>query len=46
MKVNVKKSTIGIDTDMFVSLDDMQYPEYARLRAYIDDFKKSILAYP
>ncbi|KAI7886345.1 hypothetical protein K492DRAFT_203418 [Lichtheimia hyalospora FSU 10163] len=28
------------------SEDDMQYPEYARLRAYIDDFKKSILAYP
>lgn len=28
------------------SLDDLQYPEYARLRAYIDDFKTSILAYP
>ncbi|KAI9315679.1 hypothetical protein BX666DRAFT_1842935, partial [Dichotomocladium elegans] len=25
---------------------DLQYPEYARLRAYINDFKKSILAYP
>ncbi|KAI8142569.1 hypothetical protein BJV82DRAFT_145728 [Fennellomyces sp. T-0311] len=28
------------------SEDDLQYPEYARLRAYIDDFKTSILAYP
>ncbi|KAI9494983.1 hypothetical protein BDB00DRAFT_281460 [Zychaea mexicana] len=28
------------------SEDDLQYPEYGRLRAYIDDFKTSILAYP
>ncbi|KAI7857226.1 hypothetical protein BDC45DRAFT_436072 [Circinella umbellata] len=28
------------------SEDDLQYPEYARLRGYIDDFKTSILAYP
>ncbi|KAI9311299.1 hypothetical protein BX666DRAFT_1833301, partial [Dichotomocladium elegans] len=28
------------------SEDDVQYPEYTRLKAYIDHFKSSILAYP
>ncbi|ORZ00388.1 hypothetical protein BCR43DRAFT_511400 [Syncephalastrum racemosum] len=28
------------------SEDDLQFPEYARLRAYIDDYKNSILNYP
>lgn len=27
-------------------VDDLQFPEYARLRAYIDDYKNSILNYP